>query len=190
MAGLPTGFAQGIVRVVGFVAGWMNTLPGALYKATADVRSEGSVGPLQAGVNGELGIMNMRIPPYQDDSNFLVATAERLTKVATYSPMMDTSALAEASSVVFDSPCNLYGFTATNSSAGARYFQVFNLVAVPGDGVVPVLSYYCASGGTISDVFNRPRWMSTGCCWAWSTTAATKTTSGGNDGIADVRYFG
>ena len=122
----------------------------------------------------------------EDHTNLAFATVRKLLAADTYSPNADVSAAAEAQSVSKASPGNLESFTATNSSVGPRYLQFFNSTSVPADTTVPVLSYFCASGGTISDNFQFLLYFSSGISWAWSSTAATKTV-GGADGIANVR---
>ncbi len=107
---------------------------------------------------------------------------------STFTPDMDTSAAAEASSVTKASAGVLYGATATNSSASTRFFQLFNSTTVPADTTVPVVSLAVAAGGTVGvDYGLRGRFFSTGIAWCWSSTAATKTV-GSTDGIADVLY--
>lgn len=124
---------------------------------------------------------------FEDQTNSVAAVAQKPLAVSTYTPDRDTSAAAEASSVIKASPGVLYGLIACNSSGSARYFQLFNSTSVPADTTVPQFSYYVAAGGTIDVFWPMGRYFSTGMCWAWSSTAATKTI-GSTDGIADVLY--
>lgn len=157
-------------------------------EVSTDLVDEGDIG---------VGRMSLRRAVYttmdtllagEDQANGVLACVEKPLAVATYTPSMDTSAAAEASSVTKASAGNIYGFTATNSSGSTRYFQFFNSTTVPADTTVPVLSYFCAAGGTVSDMWSKGRNFSTGIAWAWSSTAATKTI-GSTDGIATVGYL-
>jgi len=149
--------------------------------------SAGEISRIRTSLNGEALVYNSRLAAGEDLTNNVSVTVEKSLSVATYTPDMDTSAAAEASSVTKASAGNLFGFTATNSSASNRYLQFFNSTTVPADTTVPVLSYFCAAGGTISDTFVKGRSFTTGIAWCWSSTAATKTV-GSTDGIVDVRF--
>lgn len=123
----------------------------------------------------------------EDLSNDALAAVLKPLGVTTYTPDMDTSAAAEASSVTKAAAGVLYGVVATNSSGSGRYWQAFNSASVPADTTVPFVSIYVAAGGSIDVRWLYGRGCSTGISWCWSSTAATKTV-GSTDGIADVQY--
>jgi hypothetical protein len=107
--------------------------------------------------------------------------------IATYSPDMDTSAAAEASSVSKASVGVLYGFTFSNANAATRYLQFYNSTTVPADTAVPFATFECPSGKTISGEWPKGRYCSAGISWANSSTQNTKTI-GAADSLADVNY--
>ena len=161
---------------------------GALADETSpDSVDEGDTGALRMTLTRFLKTSQGDLIAGEDLTNNLLQVTEKPVAVSTYTPDMDTSAAAEASSVTKASAGVLYGFTATNSSGTDRYLQYFNSTTVPADATVPVISSFCPAGGTIADSWAKGRYFSTGISWAWSSTAATKTV-GSTDGINDSRY--
>jgi hypothetical protein len=99
----------------------------------------------------------------------------------------NTAAVA-ASAVVKASAGTVYGVTVLNSNAAARYFQFYNLAAVPADAVVPFMSLLVPIGASLQIDFGiYGVAFSTGICWANSSTAAAKTI-GSADSLVTVLY--
>lgn len=81
-----------------------------------------------------------------------------------------------ASAVIKNSAGVIYRLSGINNNAAIRYIQLFNLAAVPADGVAPSFVYQVAPTSSFSidfGVFGRRH--STGICICTSTTLATKT---------------
>jgi hypothetical protein len=89
-------------------------------------------------------------------------------------PYAPTTVLA--SGVIAAYPVTLLGLTAYNTSAAARYLQLFDAIAVPADGVVPTGGHpiLIPAGGSASLTPAGGRQFSAGLSWCTSTTAATK----------------
>ena len=102
-------------------------------------------------------------------------------------PDLDTSAVAEASTVSKASAGVLYGVTFSNGNAATRYLQFFNSATVPADTTVPVITLMCPAGGTIAAEWPKGRYFSNGISWCNSSTQNTKTI-GAADSLADVNY--
>lgn len=109
-----------------------------------------------------------------DDKGYLRTTDE---VVATYDP--PTALLA--SDVVETSPTRLVEAHVINTSGDDRYFQIFDGTSVPADGVAPKYAALVPAGGSIALSFRARFELSSGLCWASSTTLATKTITGTPD---------
>lgn len=109
-----------------------------------------------------------------DDHGYLRTTDE---VVGTYT---QPDALL-ASDVVATSPTRLVEAHVINASADDRYFQIFDGTSVPSDGVAPKYAAFVPAGGSISLSFRARFELSSGLCWASSSTLATKTISGTAD---------
>jgi len=156
-------------------------------ETTPDSVDEGDIGVLRMTLTRFLKTSLGDLIAGENITEGFLAVQELSSATSTGKPSLDVSAAAEASSIPKASAGVIYSFTATNSSASARYFQVANSATLPADATVPIMSYYCAAGGTVSEQFVRGRYCSAGIVWCWSSTAATKTI-GSTDGICDFRY--
>ena len=94
---------------------------------------------------------------------------------------------AVASAIVKAQPGALFGWTATNTNAAARYLQFFDSATLPADTAVPLLSILIAIGATSVVSLIRPRVFLKGIVVCNSSTGATKTI-GSADTILDVQY--
>lgn len=93
-----------------------------------------------------------------------------------------------ASWVAFTGQGRLLGVTVTNTKASAQFFQLFDLAAVPADGVVPFVSVDIAAN-TAKSIFwgESGRWQNAGLVACNSSTQSSKTL-GSADCIFDVQY--
>jgi hypothetical protein len=80
----------------------------------------------------------------------------------------------------------LYGFTV--SSVSAQFIQVFDLTAVPADGVVPLLSFAVTALQQLGVAWIPPRGFSNGIVLCNSTTQHTKTIGTANC-IFDAQFL-
>jgi hypothetical protein len=108
-----------------------------------------------------------------------------------------SSAAAEASAVVSAVPAYVKTIIATNGNAAKRFLHVFDLAALPADGVAPTICVNIPLGDTV--IVNLPLTIDqrvltgvdrfgkfeTGVVVCLSTTAATKTIAGA-DGVFTV----
>jgi hypothetical protein len=147
---------------------------------------------------GDLGYLRMTLTRFlktslgdlisgEDQSNNVLQVVEKPLAVSTYTPDLDTSTAAEASSVTKASSGVLYGATFSNGNAAVRYFQFFNSTTVPADGTVPVITIQCPANSTVAAEWPEGRFFSTGIVWCNSSTQNTKTI-GGADSLGDVNY--
>lgn len=159
------------------------------YRATAPVLGAGTnnVSP-QCDAAGNHKVTQATLEIGEDETNGVRAVVTKPLAVSTYCPTADTSAAAEASSVSKASPGVLYRFTFTNTNAATRYLQFFNSTTVPANGTVPVLSFACAAGATITETFLHGKYFSTGLTWCNSSTAGTKTI-GAADSVCDINFM-
>lgn len=169
------------------VTGFLNNLPMARYNASPTARTEGQFGNLQADANGNLQTNIGGLLAGEDQPNGVFATAEKPLSASTYTPDMDTSAAAEASSVTKSSTGVLYGLSTSNANAATRFMQFFNSTTVPADTTVPVIVIAVPATSTINVTFPMGRYFSTGIAWCTSTTQHTKTIAAA-EMLADVRY--
>jgi hypothetical protein len=160
--------------------------------AVADETSPDSVD------EGDIGVVRMTLTRFlktslgdlisgEDQSNNVLQVVEKPLAVSTYTPDLDTSTAAEASSVTKASSGVLYGATFSNGNAAVRYFQFFNSTTVPADGTVPVITIQCPANSTVAAEWPEGRFFSTGIVWCNSSTQNTKTI-GGADSLGDVNY--
>jgi hypothetical protein len=102
-------------------------------------------------------------------------------------PFNYSSQGAEIQHVVKTGASYLFGFSATNANAAARFVQVFDTDKAVTNGAVPVIS---VSVVTVSDkqmLWVPPRRMDRGIVIAASTTQNTLTLAGA-DHLFDVQY--
>lgn len=99
------------------------------------------------------------------------------------------ASVAAASGVIKASAGKLYGVTLHNDNAAARYFQFFNLTAVPIDTTVPLFVVKLAAGESKQlDFSAMGKYFSTGICWCNSTSFGTKTIGTADSGV-EARYL-
>jgi len=112
------------------------------------------------------------------------AMAELVRKL----PNATTTALSR-SLVVKPTSGLLFGFTVTSTNVAAQWVQVFDLAALPADGVVPLFSVNVAGQSFVSASWlPYPRAFRNGLVICNSTTQGTKTI-GAADCLFDVQYL-
>jgi len=94
---------------------------------------------------------------------------------------------AETSHVVSTGPSYLFGFTASNANAAARFIQVFDTDKAPTAGAVPTVVVSCAATSDKELLWVPPRRMERGIFICGSTTQNTLTLAGA-DFLFDVQY--
>lgn len=110
--------------------------------------------------------------------------AERVRQL----PSQNSGALA-SSLVVKPTSGLLFGFTVTSTNVAAQFIQVFDLAALPANGVVPLLTFNVAAANFVSASWiPYPRAFRNGLVLCNSTTQGTKTL-GAADCIFDVQYL-
>jgi len=97
------------------------------------------------------------------------------------------SAALAASYVASEVPCVVRRATVTNTSGGTLYLHVFDAVALPGAGAVPLTSPITVAAGTNNGNDWRPEGVkfAVGCVLALSSTLDTLTIVGSSVG----RFF-
>jgi hypothetical protein len=84
--------------------------------------------------------------------------------------------------------CRLYGFTVTSTNVAAQFIQVYDLGAVPANGVRPRYTLNVPAGATVGAYYGSVgRWMDQGIVIVNSTTQGTLTI-GAADCLFDVQY--
>jgi hypothetical protein len=81
----------------------------------------------------------------------------------------------------------LFGFTASNANAAARFILVFDLEVAPADGAVPNVIILAAATSPAAALWIPPRRMDRGIVICGSTTQNTLTLATA-DHIFDVQY--
>lgn len=165
----------------------VSVIGGVYDDVSTDVVDEGDVGYIRIDANRNARVSLGTLLSGEDQTNALLSVATKPVAVSTYSPDMDTSAAAEASSVTKASAGVLYGVTFSNANASTRYLQFFNSTTVPADSTVPVITIACHAGSTVAVEWPKGRYFSTGIAWCNSSTQNTKTV-GSADSLADVHY--
>lgn len=95
-----------------------------------------------------------------------------VTELARQLPNANSRAVA-SSLVVKPDAGLLYGITV--SSTSAQFIQVFDLTAVPADGVVPLLTFAVTATNQLGVAWIPPRGFSNGIVLCNSSTQHTKT---------------
>lgn len=93
-------------------------------------------------------------------------------------------AVAAASGVIKASAGKVFDLVVYNDNAAARYFQLFNLTAVPADGVAAAVAFGIPTKTTlVIPIGDFGHYFSTGICWCLSTTFGTKTIAGADASV-------
>jgi hypothetical protein len=102
-------------------------------------------------------------------------------------PYNYSSNAAEIQHVIASGPSYLFGFTATNANAAARFIQVFDTDKAVANGAIPNISVSAAATNNASALWIPPRRMDRGIVIAASTTQNTLTLAAA-DHLFDVQY--
>jgi hypothetical protein len=103
-------------------------------------------------------------------------------------PLNATSPVLSKSMVAKTGIGKLFGFTATSTNVAAQFILLFDALALPANGTVPVAAYNVAAANSVPVYYGPPgRAFSRGIVLANSTTQGTLTL-GAADTIFDVQY--
>lgn len=103
-------------------------------------------------------------------------------------PRNATNPAVASSLQAFEGQGRLVGFTVTNTNTTAQFVQLFDAVAAPATGAVPIMSPSVPGSGSLSLMFGPDgRWFSRGLVVCNSSTQASLTI-GSADCIFDVQY--
>lgn len=102
-------------------------------------------------------------------------------------PYNYSSQAAEIQHVVVTGASYLFGFSATNANAAARFIQIFDTDKAVANGAVPLNSYSVGAAGDKQVAWLPPRRMDRGIVIAASTTQNTLTL-GAAEFLFDVQY--
>jgi hypothetical protein len=83
----------------------------------------------------------------------------------------------------------LYGFTAVNANAAARFILLFDASVALANGAVPAASFQVAAANDKEVTWIPPRRMDQGIVLAASTTQLTLTLATAADHLFDVQYI-
>lgn len=136
-----------------------------------------------------------RVPIHCDDDGNLYFAAG-VTVVVTppgpgsgAAPSNYASAAKEKSAVIAVVPAILFSLTVLNTTSADVYLHLFNGVAVPASGAVPVdFAVIPATWHGGQDYGNLGREFSVGLVAAISSTAAAFTAASGNDYLLSARF--
>lgn len=176
------------------IAGTVTANDQAKYNSTPVTVVNGSYADLQSDVNGYLKVVEQYIPTSEDNTNGVIAMAQKPLATATYSPSLYTNFGAATKANIKASAGNVFSFSVTNLNAAARYLQLHNKASAPAATDVPLLTFYvpATTGAVIigNDFFaDAGLNFSTGVGFAISTTAATFTDSAtANEHLVQVTY--
>jgi hypothetical protein len=102
-------------------------------------------------------------------------------------PYNYSSNAAEIQHVIVTGASYLFGFTATNVNAAARFVQIFDTDKTVANGAVPNISVSAAATNNVSGLWVPPRRMDRGIVIAASTTQNTLTLASAEH-LFDVQY--
>lgn len=187
-----TSTSSGLTTVTASLSGVLNTLPWAIYNSSSQIRTEGQGGPFQATSLGDIKVGESFAPAAEDNTNGVIATAEKPLVTTTYSWSRFQNLGANATLNVKSSPGNLYSIYCHNLAGVIRFFQVFNTTTIPAGGAVPIYSFLVPISASIivDSAFFGSTGMnfSTGLAFAFSTTEATMNTGSAADHITFIQY--
>jgi hypothetical protein len=104
-------------------------------------------------------------------------------------PNNATTPVLSKSLVAAVGTCRLYGFTVTSSNVSAQFVLVFDLVALPANGTLPLFAVNVAAASSAGLYYgSMGRTFDRGIVLANSTTQVTLTL-GAADTLFDVQYI-
>jgi len=122
---------------------------------------------------------------YLDEA--LAAIVEGKRVPTDFIPFNYSSNVAEIQHVIKTGASYLFGFTATNVNAAARFIQIFDTDKAVVNGAVPNVSVSAAATNNVSGLWVPPRRMDRGIVIAASTTQNTLTLAAAEH-LFDVQY--
>ena len=158
-------------------ANWLGTvfnfLAGAQYSSNPTPIADGSTGPLLVDKYGRL---------------VMVAVGPGSAVSSGANTWRDAGAYAN-SGVVKASAGTLYLLFGPSGSASKRWLQIFDLAAVPANGVAPIFEVPVSPGAVANLDLPRGRSFVNGICWAGSTTSGTLTVATDTPFWINAEYF-
>ena len=149
------------------------------FQAVPQTLSDGEEGPIQIDNTGAV----------------VVTSSGGGAVVVTFDPPSTYNSIAsgslEDSDVVNAAPATVLDVNGFNASASVRFFQLFNTVAVPGNGATPfTIPIQIPAGVHFSITFADGQGQSfdTGVSWASSTTQLDLTLTGAPDMIIEIGF--
>lgn len=177
-----------VVTATSTLTGWLNTLPWAIYNATAPTKTDGQGGPLQTDSLGNLQ-SNLYTQIFGEDATLnLLGTQNKPVASAAYAWSIDRSTALEASSIS-KAAAGLVravdGRVDSTAPTGTYYIQLLNSATLPVDGPVTTLiapkKIQHAAGTDTNfsvDCTMNGVYSSAGIVVVLSSTEYTKTISG------------
>lgn len=163
-----------IVAKTATFTGILNTLTLGRYNLTPPTLSDGDAQLLQLDSAGNLRGAEQFAAVAEDNTNGVLAIAQKKLAVSTYAPSVFTNLGAATTANAKATAGNLYSITCTNRNIATRYLQVFNSTG----STATVLYQWAVPGSSTviigEDMFTQEGWFfSTGITWGVSTTAGS-----------------
>lgn len=131
-------------------------------------------------------------PQAEDNTNGVIAGANKKLAVSTYSPSLFQNLGANATLNVKASTGNVFAVKCHNLNASARYIQLHNTATTPSGGAVPAWTALVPGNTEVvfgEDFFSQSGInFATGIAFAFSTTEATYTAGTAGDQMTHITY--
>ena len=166
----------GLTLVSASLSGVMNTLPWSFYSSGSVTRTDGQGGPLLATSLGELKSAESYAPGAEDNTNGVLATADKPLVTSTYSWSRFVNYGANITLNVKAGPGNVFSLYCINYAGVPRWLQLHNTATTPAGAAVPVYSFMIplSSSITIDGAFfgMNGQNFATGIAFAFSTSGS------------------
>lgn len=154
--------------------------------------ADGRRADLTTDANGLLWTHEYYAPGAEDNSNNVIATAQKPLAVSTYSYSVFTNFGANATLNVKATPGNVFSVKCHNLNAANRYLQLHNTATVPAGAGVPLLTFLIPANAEVTignDFFGQQGLnFTTGIAFAFSTTEGTYTAGTAGDQFTQINY--
>lgn len=161
---------------------------GAVYNSVAPTYSSGQVTQNQSDINGNLKVVEQKIPNYENNTDNIAWTHKRAVATSAGAVTVDRSTALEASTVAKTSNGRLYkssGRLDATAATGTFYILFIDASGLPADGPVTTfmhaLKFVHVNGADQFwdvDIEELGIPFSNGCVVCLSTTEFTKTIAG------------
>lgn len=160
--------------------------------AAASAGTDGDYQTLNTDALGLLWTHEYYAPGAEDNSNNVIATAQKPLAVSTYSYSVFTNFGANATLNVKATPGNVFSVKCHNLNAANRYLQLHNTATTPAGAAVPLLTFLIPANSEVTignDFFGQQGLnFTTGIAFAFSTTEGTYTAGTATDQFTQVNY--